>query len=667
MHLLFTLFLGFNLLFATADSDFNLEVELYDSNDFVSVSQQVYYVQDTTNTWGIQEVLNLEQQKLFTKNDELTIQFLDKVHHTYWLKLDCTNYSEITDWVLEIPFSKIPLISWFTLENNNWVEHKDGYEILESERVFKSRFPATLLRFTKGESKTVYIKISKFNLSVPLHIMKLQTYIQLNRQRDMTFSVIVSLTCFMVFMIFFLFYLYRLPSFFLLGLYATSVVLLLISFEGYIPPLPFAQLTMFFSILFTVSYYSIKKHSLQVTRFYYGLAVYFFAFFILSILMRYSTNRTLVPFLLQINYLFLFTPSLLWLSYFAWKKNESQVKFYLLGITTQLVFIAAEILTINLGFRRFTVNLVSVGFFLEMVIFAFALLVRAYKDRQHLIHAQQVAQEQTLTTLQEKAELIQNQNKLLEEKVEQRTLDLNNQKNDLYLANLKLEEYNKEKDYIMSVISHDIRSPFTGVVGFCELLADGILELDKEQIVDFTKRIQENAEEVLTLFENLLEWSNSNLKETEKLSEVVNVYEKVDEILRTYQLNIQKKGVIVENLCDPIVSLLSNSINFSIILRNLISNAIKFTPKGKRIHIKTELNQDYIFVSVSDEGVGIPKEKLQSLFEYSKSKSTVGTNSEKGTGLGLSVCKKYVDKLGATIAVESELGKGTTFTIQFSI
>jgi len=219
----------------------------------------------------------------------------------------------------------------------------------------------------------------------------------------------------------------------------------------------------------------------------------------------------------------------------------------------------------------------------------------------------------------------------------------------------------------MSVISHDIRSPFTGVVGFCELLADGILELDKEQIVDFTKRIQENAEEVLTLFENLLEWSNSNLKETEKLSEVVNVYEKVDEILRTYQLNIQKKGVIVENLCDPIVSLLSNSINFSIILRNLISNAIKFTPKGKRIHIKTELNQDYIFVSVSDEGVGIPKEKLQSLFEYSKSKSTVGTNSEKGTGLGLSVCKKYVDKLGATIAVESELGKGTTFTIQFSI
>jgi len=665
IHLIQVLFFGFNLFIATADSIWNRDAVLRDSSDFFSISQQVFYASDSTNLWTIETIQDAEIQKQFTQNDELTLQFFDDIEHTYWLKIDLSNKSESNEWVIEIPFSKISFLHWYFNEKGDWLEYKDGFEIPESKRFFKSRFPAMLVRLNKGESKTIYISISKYNLSIPIHIMKLQTYIQLNRQRDMTFSVIASLTCFMVFMIFFIYYLYRLPSFFLFGLYALSVVLLLISFEGYLPPLPFAQLTMFFSIVFTLSFYSIKKHSERVNRVYKGIAVYFFMFFVFSIFMRYSENRTWVPFLLQVNYLFILTPSILWLSYYAWKKKESQVGFYLFGIIVQLVFIAAEILTINLGFRRFTVNLVSVGFFLEMLIFALALLIRAYKDRQHLIKSQQLAQENALTIAREKAELILNQNKLLEEKVIQRTAELNKQKNDLFQANQKLEEYNKEKDYIMSVISHDIRSPFTGVIGFCELLSDDIKELDQEQIGDFSKKIQENAEEVLTLFENLLEWSNANLTEKEKNKEQVYPKEKVDEILRTYQLSIQKKGILVLNECDPNSFFLSDGTYVSIILRNLISNAIKFTPTGKKVTIHTQINQEHLLVIVSDEGVGIPREKLQQLFEYSKSKSTVGTDKEKGTGLGLSVCKKYVDKLGATISVESELGVGTKFFVQF--
>lgn len=238
---------------------------------------------------------------------------------------------------------------------------------------------------------------------------------------------------------------------------------------------------------------------------------------------------------------------------------------------------------------------------------------------------------------------------------------LENALEQLNKANNELKELNANKDLFISILAHDLKNPFNSILGYSDLLLKNLYKYDLETIEHQLKVISRTSHETYNLLEVLLLWSKS----------------------QSGKLTLQPTAIVFGDICNNIINNLKDQANakdikisfsqtnrtivkvdvnmFMTILRNLISNAIKFTGKNGEINIYTERNEQYITVTVSDNGVGIKKENLLRLWDFTKTISTRGTSNEKGTGFGLLVCKEFVEKHGGQIWAESELGKGSEF------
>lgn len=225
----------------------------------------------------------------------------------------------------------------------------------------------------------------------------------------------------------------------------------------------------------------------------------------------------------------------------------------------------------------------------------------------------------------------------------------------------RLIELNATKDKFFSIIAHDLKNPFNSILGFSEMLKHEAKYLENSNIGNYASLINTAATHTFSLLENLLTWSrmqSGSVKFSPRsliLSQVIQ-----DEIILAMQAAIQKSIVLVNNVGKNLIigadeNMLKN------ILRNLISNAIKFTPKNGRIEVNAEENEFGFEISVTDNGVGIKPENIEKLFKIEANFSTRGTASEKGTGLGLLLCKEFVEKHGGKIQVESQQDVGSTF------
>lgn len=244
---------------------------------------------------------------------------------------------------------------------------------------------------------------------------------------------------------------------------------------------------------------------------------------------------------------------------------------------------------------------------------------------------------------------------------------------DLLLLNEKirtsennLKESNKQKDMLFSVIAHDLRSPFTSLLGFTQYLTQELNGLSSDEIREFVASIDKSARNIYNLLENLLQWSRLRTESYVYNPARVNLYEVVNDIVNLYMPNAFRKKIELTNNVnvDTIVHADHNLIN--IIIRNLLSNAIKFTAANGQIIITAKENSSKTMISVVDNGVGISDRNIKRLFNMDERLSTQGTERESGTGLGLLLCKEFIDVMGGEISVASELKKGTTFTISLT-
>lgn len=232
---------------------------------------------------------------------------------------------------------------------------------------------------------------------------------------------------------------------------------------------------------------------------------------------------------------------------------------------------------------------------------------------------------------------------------------------ELVLKNEQLKELIATKDKFFSIIAHDLKSPFSGIMGFSEILKEEARDLDIDSIVAYTDIIYSTARQTLKLLENLLDWAGmqrGGFHYVPKKTIINNLI--VDEIegLR-YYANQKNISIFFDEGEEIIIS--ADEKMLSTILRNLISNAIKFTPRHGQINIEARMRTENLEVSVKDTGVGIIKENIEKLFKIETSFSSRGTENEKGTGLGLLLCKEFVDQHSGKIWVESEPGKGSNF------
>ncbi|RJP63985.1 MAG: PAS domain S-box protein [Ignavibacteriales bacterium] len=231
-----------------------------------------------------------------------------------------------------------------------------------------------------------------------------------------------------------------------------------------------------------------------------------------------------------------------------------------------------------------------------------------------------------------------------------------------------LRELNATKDKFFSIIAHDLRSPFHALLGFSQILTTDYHSLSENDRISFIRNISDLVRNTYKLVENLLEWSRIQTGKMEFKPELFNL------VLEFYQsLGLLKQLALNKNLefsysIDQSYKIFADKNMLLTIIRNIVSNSIKFTKPGGKITLDVQSDEDHFIFSVTDNGVGIKQENLSRLFSLDNNLSTKGTNNEIGTGLGLILCKEMIEKHNGKIWVESTEGKGTTFyfTIPFS-
>ena len=230
----------------------------------------------------------------------------------------------------------------------------------------------------------------------------------------------------------------------------------------------------------------------------------------------------------------------------------------------------------------------------------------------------------------------------------------------LLKSEAQLKESNDTKDKFFSIIAHDLKSPFNSIVGFSSLLVDQIEKKDYNGIEKYAAIIEQSSNRAMDLLMNLMEWARSQSGRMEFNPEYIEMVSLINETELFFDdIAAQKTISIVSNLSAN-TTVFADKPMISTVMRNLISNAIKFTHTGGRIIISVTENQNELEVSVSDNGVGIPKSSIEKLFRIDENISTTGTNKESGTGLGLILCKDFIEKHGGNIWLKSEEGKGST-------
>ncbi|MCE1187992.1 MAG: PAS domain-containing sensor histidine kinase [Ignavibacteria bacterium] len=225
----------------------------------------------------------------------------------------------------------------------------------------------------------------------------------------------------------------------------------------------------------------------------------------------------------------------------------------------------------------------------------------------------------------------------------------------------ELRELNAAKDKFFSIISHDLRGPFQGLLGYSKILHteyDNLSDDDRKEIINSIDGLSINTYKLL---ENLLNWTRLQTGKMTYNPEVLNVKMVCAGAIELLRLVAENKGIELIN--DVAVKhLVKADLNMvQTVTRNLISNAIKFTNEGGKITLSSTEQESFILISVEDTGVGMRKEEKEMLFRMDAQHTSVGTAGEKGTGLGLLLCKEMIERCGGTIVVESKLGVGSTF------
>jgi PAS domain S-box-containing protein len=245
--------------------------------------------------------------------------------------------------------------------------------------------------------------------------------------------------------------------------------------------------------------------------------------------------------------------------------------------------------------------------------------------------------------------------------IKQNITDNKKQLEVLQQSEKKLRELNATKDKFFSIIGHDLMDPFNALTGFTNMLIESLKNKDYRDSLEYAGVIQQSSQRILNLLQNLLIWSRSQRGKIELKPELTDLSSIISDALSILAHNAKNKNIDVKT---EFTGQLKAAVDYNMIntvIRNLFLNAVKFTPSGGSILIRTEKSDNHLIFSISDTGCGINKEKLENLFQLESTLSSRGYSEERGTGLGLIICKEFIDIHKGKIWAESTQGKGSTF------
>lgn len=233
--------------------------------------------------------------------------------------------------------------------------------------------------------------------------------------------------------------------------------------------------------------------------------------------------------------------------------------------------------------------------------------------------------------------------------------------------NEELKRLNAAKDKFFSIIAHDLKNPFSAIIGSSELLLSRAEKNDIQSIDKYAQIINLSSKKALDLLLNLMDWSQIQTGRIKYEPENLDVKNLVDEAFSLMACNAEEKTISIQNKIPEGSFVFADKTMIGIVLRNLLSNAIKYTNSGGEIIISSQVESNELVVSINDNGVGIAQKEIDKLFSIDSVYSTPGTQKEKGTGLGLILCREYLEKNKGKIWVQSQLNAGTTFYFSLPI
>lgn len=263
-------------------------------------------------------------------------------------------------------------------------------------------------------------------------------------------------------------------------------------------------------------------------------------------------------------------------------------------------------------------------------------LEKKVEDRTHKL-------KESLGEVMEKQKFIEEQSKILIQQKEQ------------------LQELNSTKDKFFSIIAHDLRSPFQSLLGFSEMLLESLDETNKAEQKSYAQAINNSSNHIYSLVENLLTWSMTQTNKLTLSPTEINILSVIESIISLLQPNFNQKSITVEKKFTTGKNGYADKNMVEMVIRNLISNAIKFTPVSGKICISLTDNNNDLQIEIRDNGIGINIEDQRKLFRIDSNYSSKGTNGERGTGLGLIICMEFIEKNNGKIWVESKPGEGSSF------
>ncbi len=251
---------------------------------------------------------------------------------------------------------------------------------------------------------------------------------------------------------------------------------------------------------------------------------------------------------------------------------------------------------------------------------------------------------------------VEQQNRQLEQVVTARTRELKE-------ANEDLEMSNHTKDRFFSILAHDLKNPVAALSGISDLLKVKFAQLSSNEIYSYITDINKSSNSIQNLLITLLDWAQTQTQNITYLPEDLNLYELLIKNEALLEQQMKGKNIHFSLFVDPGHTIFADVQMIDTVLRNLLSNSIKFTPVNGEITVASSVNGDQIILSITDTGIGMNQEQATSLFDFQRQSITIGTAGETGTGLGLVIVKEFIEANKGSISVESAPDQGTTFTV----
>ena len=634
-------------------------IYLNDNTPYSNIGKQVTYFEDKAASLTINEVKALEKAGKF-KRGETEVLNLGNTKSAFWIKINYVNQSAGKAYLI----ADMPNIEYIDCyadkTDRTWVQFKSGFLIPSSTRIkSENRFTFSLPQNSNQTNvQHIFIRVKSDNyLPLPLKMATSDTLVAGPTFRDyleiVFMGVLLSLFVYNIFLYtnmrdrLYLYYCLYVPGLFIyVSLYLRGYSYLLnpeIRKIINLYPHAFLSVTVIFGILFCRRFLNLRVTAPKFLKTYLALIFFCVILFFVSIFGYKGIAANYTQILMFVS------PIILWISGFvAYRSGHTPAKYYILAWSFIALAILIVILTLAkvLPFTDYTFDLLPIGSAIELLLLSFAM---GYRYNAVIKRERQTRDENLM--------LVSDQNLRLEHIVKERTLKLSDTITELELSN-------SVKNKLFSIIAHDLRSPFNSLTGIFALK-----DMDMLTLEDYKMLLTENQKHIETInssLNNLLYWARRQMEVVNSVPTTFDLKPFIEKLLLVYLPLIHKKGILTDINLSESFSAYADEDHVQLILRNLIDNAIKFTPSGNEIGIALKTQGNMVEICVWNTINNPEQFDVEDIRNPKAGGATYGTENEKGIGLGLTLIREYIKANDSKLNIDL-LGNKVSFSFDLPL